>query len=99
MFVCVRCALIAFVLGILGVVFVWPFLQDWWSGSGSGNYSAYDNGYGDNGDYGYGGGNSYGGYGGYRGGAAYGRWGGPPAYAVSAPRPRFVPPPCYRPCY
>ena len=99
MFVCVRCALIAFVLGILGVVFVWPFLQNWWQGSGSGDsgYSSYDNGYGDNGDYGY----DNGSYGGYRGGAAYGAWGGgPPAYAVAARRPRFVPPPpCYRPCY
>lgn len=95
MYVCVRCALIAFVLGILGVVFVWPFIQSSWFGSDAG-YSA-DSGY-------YGGGGGYGAYGGYGGGygrSGYGTWGGP-VYAVTVPappRPRIVPAPCYMPCY
>ena len=103
--VCWICGATAFVLGILGVIFVWPFLQNLWSGSYSGynaGYTGYDNYGGYNGNGGYSG--NYGGYsgdyggnggygGGYGGGTTYATWGQPTYY-----RPRR-PPPCYSPCY
>jgi hypothetical protein len=105
LFACVRCAVVAFVLGILGVIFLWPFLQDLWSGSYSrnnagyaryedrGGYQGYGDGYGRNDDYG-GGSDGYGRYGGYDRGQSWGQ----PTYAVSAPyqRQRLAPRP--RPC-
>jgi len=91
--VCWRCGVVAFVLGVLGVIFVWPFLR----GLGSGSYPRYNGGYySDNNDGGYGG---YGGYGnGYGGGSTY-TISGQPGYAIPAPYGPRRPPPCYSPCY
>jgi hypothetical protein len=96
--VCWICGATAFVLGVIGVIFVWPFLVNLWSGA----YSRYNAGYYDN----YGGYNGYGGYNngyggdyaGYGGGATYATW-GQPAYVTSAPYRMVRPPPCYSPCY
>ena len=93
------CAAAAFVLGVVGVIFVWPFLHGLWSGSYSrynAGYAGYDN-YGGDGGYGGDYGGYGGGYGGY-GGATYAT-SGQPGYVISAPyRPRR-PAPCYSPCY
>jgi len=99
--VCSLCATLAFLLGVVGVLYLWPLLQDALQPSGSPNYNAGYAGYGgyDNGGSGGYGGNA--GYGGYDGGPRYGTW-GQSTYTVSAPyrpRPRIAPPPCYSPCY
>jgi hypothetical protein len=97
------CWLCGVVLGVIGVILLWPFFRDW----GSGSYSRYNAGYYDNyggyngysgssGDYG-----GYGGYGGYDGGS--GGYGGGTTYGISG-QPAYMtsyrrPPPCYSPCY
>jgi hypothetical protein len=98
--VCYICGAAAFVLGVVGVIFIWPFLSNWWSGSYSrynAGYTGYDNDGGYNGYGGdYGGNGGYGG--GYGGGTTYAT-SGQPAYGTSGYyRPRR-PPPCYAPCY
>jgi hypothetical protein len=104
--VCWLCGVTAFVLGLIVVIFVWPFLRDCWSGSYTrynagyyGNYGGYNGYSGYSGDYG-GNGGYGGGYGGYGGGYGYG---GGTTYAISG-QPAYVtsygrPPPCYSPCY
>ena len=110
--VCSLCATLAFLLGLLVVLYLWPVfyrgLQSGYSPRYDAGYTGYGGyrGYGGNGGYGgYGrdggdGGYDNGAYGGYGGGPAYETW-GQSSFAVSAPyRPRRIaPPPCYSPCY
>ena len=98
---CSLCATLAFLLGLLVVLYLWPVF---YRGLQSGYSPRYDAGY-----------TGYGGYRGYGGNGGYGRYGGDggyggtpdrtwaqPTYAVYAPYqpgPRVAPPPCYSPCY
>jgi hypothetical protein len=96
---------LAFLLGVLGVLYLWPVFQRGLQSSSSPRYNAAYAGYGGYRGYGgYGRDSGYGGnggYGGYGGGTPDRTW-GQPTYAVYAPyqpRPRVAPPPCYSPCY
>ena len=91
--VCSYCATLAFLLGVLVVLYLWPVFYRGLQSSGSPSYTA---GYAGSGGYrgyrGNGGYDRYGGYGGYGrdgddggyGGYGGGTW-GQPTYAVSAP--------------
>src|SRR6478672_976006 len=64
--VCSYCATLAFLLGVLLVLYIWPVFN---RGLQSGSYPSYNAGYAGSGGYG-------GGYGGYRRGNGYGSNGG-----------------------
>ena len=99
---CSICATLAFLLGVLVVLYLWPVfyrgLQSGYSPRYDAGYTGYGGyrGYGGNGGYGRYGGDGgydnggyrgYGGNGGYGGGTAYRTW-AQPTYAVYAPYPR-----------
>src|SRR6476646_8326986 len=69
--VCSYCATLAFLLGVLLVLYIWPVFN---RGLQSGSYPSYNAGYGGSGGYG-------GGYGGYRRGNGYGGYGGDGGYS------------------